>query len=194
MTAPVRKNFKIYQGSTFNEILRWESSTKVYKPITAITKAAPMMVTAVGHGLVAGWRAKISNVVGMKEVNSEEYLVATEITNDTATFNSVNAAGYTAYTSGGILEYNMPVPLNGYTGRMQIRASINSSTVILELTTENSLLVIDDATKTITINIPAITTQTFTFKSAVYSLELVSGATVIPFIYGNLTLDTEVTR
>lgn len=194
MTAPVKKNFKIYQGSTFNEILRWESSTKVYKPITAITKAAPMVVTAVGHGLVAGWRAKISNVVGMKEVNSEEYLVATEITNDTATFNNVNAAGYTAYVSGGILEYNMPVPLNGYTGRMQIRASVNSSTVILELTTENSLLVIDDATKTITINIPASTTQTFTFKSAVYSLELVSGATVIPFIYGNLTLDTEVTR
>lgn len=194
MTAPVKKNFKIYQGSTFNEILRWESSTKVYKPITAITKAAPMVVTAVGHGLVAGWRAKISNVVGMKEVNSEEYLVATEITNDTATFNNVNAAGYTAYVSGGILEYNMPVPLNGYTGRMQIRASVNSSTIILELTTENSLLVIDDATKTITINIPASTTQTFTFKSAVYSLELVSGATVIPFIYGNLTLDTEVTR
>ena len=194
MTAPVKKNFKIYQGSTFNEILRWESSTKVYKPITAITKAAPMVVTAVGHGLVAGWRAKISNVVGMKEVNSEEYLVATEITNDTATFNGVNAAGYTTYTSGGILEYNMPVPLSGYTGRMQIRASLNSSTVILELTTENSLLVIDDATKTITINIPASTTQTFTFKSAVYSLELVSGVTVIPFIYGNLTLDTEVTR
>lgn len=194
MAAPVKKNFKIYQGSTFNEILRWESSTKVYKPITAITKAAPMVVTAVGHGLIVGWRAWISNVAGMKEANSDLPITATEVSTDTVTFNSVNAAGYTTYTSGGILEYNMPVPLAGYTARMHIRPSVNSSTLILELTTANSMLVIDDATKTITINIPATTTELFTFKSAVYSLELVSGATVLPFIYGSLTLDVEVTR
>lgn len=194
MAAPVKKNFKIYQGSTFNEVLRWESTTKAYKNITAITKTAPMVVTAVAHGIVVGWRARISNVLGMKEVNSEEYLVVTEVTNDTATFNSVNAAGYSTYVSGGVLEYNTPVPLSGYTARMQIRPSVSSLVTILEVTTENSMLIIDDLTKTITINIPAATTQTFTFKSAVYSLELVSGTTVIPFIYGNLTLDTEVTR
>lgn len=194
MAAPVKKNFKIYQGSTFSAPFRWESSSKVYKPITAITKAAPMEITAASHGLVPGWRVWVSNVVGMKEVNSSEPIIVTEVTTDTATFNEVNAAGYSTYISGGILEYNMPVSLSGYTGRMQIRPSVSSTTVILELTTENSMLVIDDATKTISINIPATTTQTFTFKSAVYSLELVTGTTVIPFIYGNLTLDTEVTR
>ena len=33
MTSPVKLNFKVYQGSTFKEVLRWESSTKV----TALT-------------------------------------------------------------------------------------------------------------------------------------------------------------
>lgn len=194
MATPVKKNFKVYQGSTFNEILRWESSTKVYKNITTITKAAPMVVTAVAHGLVAGWRCTVSNAGGMKEVNSLGYIQATAVTTDTITFNAINAAGFTAYTSGGILEYNQPESLASYTARMQIRAKVSSTDVLLELTTLNGRIVIDDATKIITINIPATTTETFTFKSAVYSLELISGATVLPLIYGSLTLDTEITR
>ena len=38
------------------------------------------------------------------------------------------------------------------------------------------------------------TNAAFTFKTAVYSLELVRGSVVTPFIYGNLTLEAEVTR
>ena len=60
MTAPVKTNFKIYQGSTFTEVLRWESYTKVYKTITNITKTAPVVITAIGHGMPVGWRAKVS--------------------------------------------------------------------------------------------------------------------------------------
>lgn len=194
MTTPVKKNFKIYQGATFSEILRWESATKVYKNITAIAKTAPMVINAVAHGMVVGWRCKISNVLGMKEVNSQEYIQATAVTTDTITFNAINAAGYTTYVSGGILEYNQPEPLSGYTARMQIRAKVSSTDVILELTTANGGIVIDDITKTITINITAAATEALTFKSAVYSLELVSGVIVLPLLYGNLTLDTEITR
>lgn len=192
--APTKKNFKIYQGSTFLEVLRWESTTKVYTPITSITKSAPMVVTAVAHGMVAGWRGRVSNVVGMKEINSDEYIQATAVTNDTLTFNSINAVGYSTYTSGGILEYNQPVSLVGYTARMQIREKVTSTVIILELTTANGMLVINDSTKFISINLAATDTQALSFKTAVYSLELVSGATVTPFIYGSLTLDTEITR
>lgn len=194
MVAPVKLNLKIYQGATFNEVLRWESSTKVYKVITGITKSAPMVVTAVAHGAPEGWRVKISNVVGMKEVNSLGYLIATSTTSDTVTINSVNSTDYTAYISGGILEYNQPIDLAGYTARMQIRSKITSTDVISELTTENSLITLDNTYKTITLNIPASTTSGFTFKSAVYSLELVNGTEVIPFVYGDVTLVSEVTR
>ena len=41
MATPTKVNFKIYQGGTFNEVLRWESATKGYAPITNIINAAP---------------------------------------------------------------------------------------------------------------------------------------------------------
>lgn len=194
MVAPVKLNFKIYQGATFNEVLRWESSTKVYTPITNITQAAPMVVTAAGHGAIVGWRAKVTNVLGMKDANMSDYVVITGATNNEVTFNSINAVGYSAYTSGGILEYNQPNSLSGVTARMQIREKLSSTTTIKELTTENSGIAIDDTLKTIIMNINATDTAAFTFKTAVYSMELISGAVVTPFIYGDLVLINEITR
>jgi hypothetical protein len=194
LMAPVKKNFKIYQGSTFSEVLRWESSTPVFKNITAITKTAPVVVTAVAHGLVAGWRARISNAGGMKEINSEDYTVITEVTTDTVTFGSINAAGYTTYTTGGVLEYNQPVSLTGYTARMQLRTKLADTAFLLELTSANGGIVIDTVNKTILLTISAADTALLTFKSAVYSLEMVNGTTVIPLIYGNFTLESEITR
>lgn len=194
MTAPVKLNYKVYQGSTFSEVLRWESATKVYKPITQITKAAPMVVTATAHGVPQGWRVKVTGVLGMKEANMSEPVVATTVTQDIVTFNSINALGYTAYTSGGVLEYNQPVDLMGFTARMQIRAKLDDSIIIKELTTENNLIVIDNVAKTIALNISAADTAAFNFQTAVYSLELVNGVVVTPFANGTLTLVREVTR
>ena len=195
MAAPTKLNFKIYQGSTFSEVLRWESDVKVYVPIANIVKTAPMVVTATTHGAPANWRVKISNVIGMKEANTSDYILATSVSANTLTFNSINATTYTAYTAGsGILEYNQPVDLTDYTARMQIREKITSSTVIKELTTANGGITIDNTNKTISIYISAADTALFTFKTAVYSLELVNGALVLPFIFGGITLDTEITR
>lgn len=194
MASPVKVNFKVYQGSTFREVFRWESSTKSYAAITNITKSAPVVVTAPAHGIPVGWRAKITGVVGMREINSDEYKLVTATTADTVVINEINAAGYTAYTSGGILEHNVPVSLSGYTGRMQIRPSLESTTVISDLTSANGGVLIDTTLQTITIEIAASQTQLFTFQTAVYSLELVKGAEVVSFCNGNLTLVKEVTR
>lgn len=195
MAAPVKLNFKVYQGSTFKEVLRRETATKVYKPITAITKAAPMVVTAVSHSIPVGWRAKITNVAGMKEINSADtYHTVTNTTTDTITFNAVNSLSYSDYTSGGVVEYNQPFDLTGITARMQIRAKLPDTTVIHEMTTENAGIIVDNTYKTITMVIPAETTALFTFSTAVYSMELVDGTEVIPFLTGTLTLEKEVTR
>lgn len=195
MAAPVKLNYKIYQGSTFREIYRWETSTKVYVPITGISKTAPIVVTAPNHGMPVGWRAKIGGVLGMKEINTgDNYLVSTDTTQNSVTFNHINATNYGTYTSGGILEYNQPVDLAGYTGRMQIRQKVDSPDVILSLTTENGGVEIDNDIKTITIQITAQQTQALTFQVAVYSLELVKGTEVVPFCSGTLTLVKEVTR
>lgn len=194
--APTKINFKIYQGSTFKEVLRWESSTKVYAPITGINKSAPVVITAVGHTIPVGWRTKITNVAGMKEINSSDtYHIVTDVATNSVTINAINALGYTDYTSGGVLEYNAPIDLTGFTARMQIRAKLDDATVIHEMTTENSGIVINNTNKTIDLIIPAATTAEFTFKSAEYSLELVSGTgEVTPFAGGVITLIKEVTR
>jgi hypothetical protein len=190
---PSKLNIKIYQGSTFSQVVRWESSTKVYAPITNITKSAPMVVTAPNHNLVVGWRTKITNVGGMKEANSD-YIQVTGVTADTVTFNGINSLTYSNYTGGGVLEYNKPVDLINIIGRMQIREKINSPAFLLELTSANGLIQVNNTLKTVTFSIPALLTQNLNFTSAVYSLELVNGTTVVPFVYGNVSLVTEITR
>lgn len=195
MASPVKLNFKIYQGSTFREVLRWESSTKEYAPITGISKSAPVVVTAPLHGCPVGWRARVVGAGGMKEINTpDSYYLVTETTQDTVEFNQVNSLQYTPYTSGGVLEYNKPVPLAGYTARMQIREKIDSPTVLLELTTENGGISIDQDLFTINLVATADQTQLLNFSQAVYSLELVRGNEVTPFSSGNILLVKEVTR
>lgn len=195
MSTPAKMNLKMYQGSTFEEVFRWSSSTKVYKAITNITKAAPAVVTAVGHGMPAGWRFKITNVVGMKEINSDsEYHLASETTTDTVTINDLNSLGYTAYQSGGVVEYNLPVSLTGYTARMQLRPKVASEEILLELTTENGGIEIDPVASTIKIIVSATQTQALTFSSCVYSLEMVKSGKVTQLVSGSISLEKEVTR
>lgn len=186
----------MYQGSTFNESLRWESGKKIYKSITNITQAAPCIVTSPSHGIPDQWRVKITNVGGMKDINSSEtYHVATLVDANSIELNSVNAVGYAAYTSGGIIEYNEPVDITSYTARMQIREKIESVDFIDEYTTQLGTLVVDAVAHTISIVIPAATTAAYTFNQVVYSLELESpGGVVTPFANGQITLVKEVTR
>ena len=129
--APTKINLKVFQGSTFTEVLRYESATKIYVPITSIFNTAPLTITATAHNMVAGWRAKITNVLGMTEVNDLGYIIATSIPSaDSVVFNSVNPVGFKTYTSGGILEYNQPASLTGITARMQIRDKVTSTTFL----------------------------------------------------------------
>lgn len=196
MATPAKLNLKVYQGSTFTQVLRWESSTKVYVPITNITNSAPMVVTAVAHGIPVGWRAKITNAGGIVAVNTLDYNVVTGTTTNSVTFNQVNSVGFNAYTSGGILEYNQPVPVNNYIARMQIREKVTSTSPIYSMTTENGRIVFDNTYKTVTLSIPGATTTGFNFSTAVYALEFESTVTgeITTFIAGSITLVPEVVR
>ena len=194
---PAKINYKIYQGSTFQETFRWESETKVYVPIQSVTKAAPCVITTqTAHNLPIGWRFRVVGCGGMKELNStvDSYYLSTQTTSTTIEINQVNSLQYTTYTSGGVIEYNQPVPLTGYLARMQIRETVDSTTVLHEATTENGQINIDQTNKTIQITLLGNVTQAFDFSTAVYSLELYNGNNVIPFIGGNITLVREVTR
>lgn len=196
---PAKISYKVYQGSTFQEVLRWESETKQYAPITGITQAAPCVITTSSqHGVPLNWRVRVTGVSGMKDINTisdDAYYLVTGKTGNTITLNQVNSAAYGAYASGGIVEYNTPIPLTGYTAQMQIRETLESTTVLHEMTTANNGIVIDPINYTITLNISSAITGTFTFDSAVYSCELTDNqGNVIPFLTGSISLVKEVTR
>lgn len=196
---PAKISYRIYQGSTFNETLRWESETKKYAQISGITQAAPCVITtASAHTIPLNWRIRVLGVSGMKDINTAsdtDYYLVTSKTTNTVTLNQVNTAGYNAYTTGGIIEWNSPIPLTGYSAQMQIRETLDSTTVIHELTSLNGGINIDPVNYTISFNIPAVVTSTFNFDAAVYSCELTDNqGMVYPFLSGGITLIKEVTR
>lgn len=87
------------------------------------------------------------------------------------------------------------VNLTNYTARMQARASVTSATVVLDLTTANSKIVLGGTAGTITITVSATDTAAITQQSLAYDLELVSaGGVVTRLIEGQIVLSPEVTR
>jgi hypothetical protein len=196
--VPARINLRVYQGSTFNEVYRWESVTKTYSPINTVQKSAPCVVQVVGGSPTPppGWRIRVTGVQGMKEINmanDEAYYIATGIASNNVTINSIDSSNYTTYTTGGILSWNTPVPLVGYTAKMQIRESVGAP-LIVELTTANGGIVIDSTNYTITIAMTDTQTAAFSFPIALYSLELTDSlGSVSTFMTGSVTLVQEIT-
>lgn len=198
MQQPAKINYKVYQGATFQEIYRWESQTKVYTPISQISRSAPCVITTTTpSNLPIGWRFRVAGAGGMKEINTNEdtWYIATGVSGTQITINQVNSLGYTQYTSGGVVEYNDWVSLAGLTARMQIRETVESPAIIYQCGTQTGEIVLDQTYKTIQLTIPAGITEDFTFETAVYSIELVNQQGVVtPFLTGNMVLVKEVTR
>jgi hypothetical protein len=194
------EDLEILQGKTFEFVLRWEVLPIVYKPITGITKAAPCVVTAVGHGTPEGWRVAVVSTTGMNQLKAanqvpkdSEYHRATVLTVDTVELNDVNAADYTSYVSGGYLQFYTPADLTGFTARMKIKNRVGG-TELLELTTENSRIAVNDTLKTITLTISAEDTADIDWTCGVYDLELVSPTGVVtPLMFGKAVVTNEVT-
>lgn len=181
-------------------MLRWEAPPIVYKPITNISQAAPAVVTCVGHGIPDGWRVAVVNVKGMTQINAvdeppknKDYRQARVVDADTVEFNTVNAASYKAYISGGYLQFNTPVDLAGYSARMSIKDKVGG-TELYRLDTDNGRITLDNTSKTIVLLINAADTAALTFKKGVYDLELESaGGVVTLLLSGDIVVVEEVT-
>lgn len=100
---------------------------------------------------------------------------------------------------------NVPYNLTGYSGRMQLRQTVDSSTVLLTLSSSlnadgtglnfsGSNGTTTQASGSIGVFISAVTSSLLSFDSAVYDLELVSGSVVTRLLEGTVKLSKEVTR
>lgn len=88
-----------------------------------------------------------------------------------------------------------PINLTGYTARMQVRPSIKSSEVVIELTTANARIILYPLLGKIQLLLTAAQTAALPAKACVYDLELVSGSGhVTRLLQGSFTITPEVTR
>lgn len=84
--------------------------------------------------------------------------------------------------------------LSGYTARMHVRRTIESSDYIISLTTENGRISIDGPEGQITLTLSAQETTSLS-SSGVYDLEIIDSTGIVSRpIKGKFTLDREVTR
>lgn len=91
---------------------------------------------------------------------------------------------------------DVPVPLTDYTARMQVRPSIESETVTLELTTENGRISLGGVNGTIDLLVQAADTAALEPGDYVYDLEMVEtvGGIVTRLVWGDAVVTAEVTR
>lgn len=87
------------------------------------------------------------------------------------------------------------INLTGYSGRMQIRAEVDSATVMLSMTTSNGRIVLGGAAGTVQWYISDTDTALLA-SDGVYDFEIVNGSTgdVTRVLKGKVRLDPEVTR
>lgn len=196
----MKVNLQIRQGSTFRFVFRWEKMPLVYKAITAISKSAPVSLTVPSHGLTSGWRAAVSGVLGMTEINAasvppreSQYLPVTVVDSNTVQFNSISSERFSTYVSGGHLQYYTPADLAGFTARMSVRDRVGG-TLLTSLSTGDTRIVIDNNAKTITLLLSAADTEDFTFTRGTYDLELESPlGEVTALAEGSIRVSREIT-
>jgi hypothetical protein len=84
--------------------------------------------------------------------------------------------------------------LTGYTAWMQIRESVDSPDILHELTMTSGITIDGPAGK-ISLRIPSTVTATWTWRSGVYDMLLISpGGDTEPFLEGEVLVDRAVTR
>jgi len=87
------------------------------------------------------------------------------------------------------------VNLTNWTARMQIRATTEAATALIELTTANGRIALGGAAGTITLTISATDTAALTAGRGVYDLELVSPAGLVTNLMGGVvTILRNITR
>jgi hypothetical protein len=87
-----------------------------------------------------------------------------------------------------------PMDLTGYTARMQIRPEIESSDVLIELTTQNGRITLGGTAGTIELNLTPQNTATID-RDGFYDLEIISsGGAVHRVLRGRFVVNLEVTR
>lgn len=194
-------NIRLRKGGSFFRKFRWESEPFIYKPITNIQNAAPLVIECIAHGLLNDQMFVVQEVKGPTVLNAStpekatDWMVAKVIDGDHIEVNRINASGYPAYVSGGNIKYRTVKDLTDYRGRAEIRDKYTGE-VYYTLSTDLGNMIIDPVDQTFAFSITEEDALTFTWEKAVYDVELVSPG-LVPIVStpfeGEIIVDPEHT-
>lgn len=177
---------KITRGSTFADTLQWATDECRLVEAT-LNPTAPVTLDAPGHLIPDNWLVTIDGHPRIS--NWDEFRIAV-VDADTLAILCLNGLGFGAARTVAV-KLNAPVDLEGYTARMHIRAK--DGTLLLELTTENGGITVDNVAKTVSRLIDADVTEAITWTKGWYDLEMVQGEYVIKIDSGTVEVEGEVT-
>jgi len=113
----------------------------------------------------------------------------------TFVWNTGSSCSCTNGCSCGCSSSLTPVNLTGFTAAMQIRQTVQSSTILYTASTTGGQIVLGGTAGTIALTIPAADTSGFSWIRGVYDMNLTSsGGIVTRLIQGNVIVSPEVTR
>lgn len=173
-------------GASTDIPLRLQTGTLRFVDITAMSKSAPLRVTAPSHGMLDYWIAAIVDAKGMVEMNAEdsnnirasEFNRTTLIDLDTVDFDGISSLSFNTYKSGGALVFHEPMDLSGYnSARMNLKTVIGGD-VELDANTGNGLLEIDPLTSTLWIHLTDTDLVTLGARDYVFDIELISSSAI----------------
>lgn len=89
----------------------------------------------------------------------------------------------------------LPVDLTGCVARMQVREKVDSTAVLLTLTSADGRITLGGAAGTVVLRVDADDTAAITWKGGVYDLEIeFADGTVRRLLAGTVSVSPEVTR
>jgi len=119
----------------------------------------------------------------------QDYHKATVVDANTIALNDINSSGFSAYTSGGYLQYLTPGDLAGASASMLIYDG-QGGTLLKTLDTVVGGITLDNTAKTISLLISEADVALITWDTAIYELSVTSAGGVTTLLMsGSITLE-----
>jgi hypothetical protein len=194
------------RGETTDIPIRVEQSGIAHARIAALIVAAPLRVTAPGHGIPDGWRAAIVNARGVGGINARhdppgdaDLRRVRRIDADTLEFPGVNGYGMSGRHAPGTgqIAFYPPLDLGEFSGaRMEVKDAPGGRALAIfatpgALANDEELagrLEIDAAGSTIWLRLTATQTEALAFSTGFFDIELLDGDRVVAICPANSTL------
>jgi len=194
---------KANRGATFRKGWVWYDGADVVKAITSITRGFHTVVSVTSHGLPSTdipvalldvGELTTLDASGSPSFAPKDRILAHALTSDTFSV-EVDSTEFAADTGGGYVVYRPPKNLTSYTARMQFRANVNATAILLELT-ESDGITLGGVEGTIDVVLTDAQTTAFPKNTAVWNIELVAPGPgdVTRFDEGTIEFSPDVNR